>query len=223
MSASLSPLVQVTQLGKQVPTPAGTLTILEHIDLSINAGESLAIMGPSGSGKSTLLALLAGLDTPTSGSVFFQGTRLDTLDEDARARVRREHIGFVFQQFHLLPSFSALENVMLPLELKGIKEAHQVAQLWLERVGLSLRMQHTPKQLSGGEQQRVAIARAFAARPHIIFADEPTGSLDTHTSAKVIDLIFTTQQEQNTTLVLVTHDEQLAKRCTRCIVLGENN
>lgn len=214
-----TPLVKVTKLSKQVVTPAGVLTILDQIDFDINAGESLAIMGPSGSGKSTLLSLLAGLDIPSAGSVFLNGENLSAQDEDTRAIMRREHVGFVFQQFHLLPSFTALENVMLPLELKGIKNAANQAEQWLGRVGLSARLSHTPKQLSGGEQQRVAIARAFAANPSIIFADEPTGSLDTHTSNKISDLIFATQQTEGTTLVLVTHDEQLAKRCNRRILL----
>jgi putative ABC transport system ATP-binding protein len=218
-ASAATPLVQAQQLGKHITTPEGDLLILNHIDLNINAGETLAIMGRSGSGKSTLLGLLAGLDQPTSGQVFLAGKLLNSLDEDARARIRCAHVGFVFQQFHLLPAFTALENVMLPLELKGITNAKEQAQLWLERVGLSNRMTHTPKQLSGGEQQRVAIARAFAVEPSIVFADEPTGNLDAHTSEKIVELIFNVQREQNTTLILVTHDQQLAKQCMRSILL----
>ncbi len=219
MDASDTPLIQATGLGKQVLTPTGVLTILNDINLRINAGVSMAIMGSSGSGKSTLLSLLAGLDIPSHGEVSLHGHRLNTLDEDERAKVRKNHVGFVFQQFHLLPAFTALENVLLPLELKGMPNAREQAQLWLNRVGLSKRMQHTPRQLSGGEQQRVAIARAFAVRPSVIFADEPTGSLDAHTSWKIIELIFETQREENTTLVLVTHDESLAKLCARRMLL----
>lgn len=220
MNASQStPLIQAQQLGKHITTPEGDLLILNHIDLNINAGETVAIMGRSGSGKSTLLGLLAGLDKPTSGQISLAGKRLNDLDEDERARIRSSHVGFVFQQFHLLPAFTALENVMLPLELKGIANAKEQAQLWLERVGLTNRMTHTPKQLSGGEQQRVAIARAFAVQPSIVFADEPTGNLDAHTSEKIVELIFNVQREENTTLILVTHDQQLAKQCMRSIVL----
>ncbi len=176
-------------------------------------------MGRSGSGKSTLLGLLAGLDLPSHGQITLAGHLLNNLNEDERAKVRAEHVGFVFQQFHLLPAFTALENVMLPLELKGIPDAESQARIWLERVGLSDRMTHTPKQLSGGEQQRVAIARAFAVKPSIVFADEPTGSLDTHTSEAIIDLIFKTQQEQQVTLILVTHDPELANHCARRVTL----
>ncbi len=219
MTASTTPLVQAKQLGKHIATPAGDLTILNQIDLNINAGESLAIMGRSGSGKSTLLGLLAGLDNPSSGQITLAGHILNTLNEDERARVRSEHVGFVFQQFHLLPAFTALENVILPLELKGIPDAEKQARTWLEYVGLGQRMTHTPKQLSGGEQQRVAIARAFAVQPSIVFADEPTGSLDSHTSEAIIELIFKTQKEQKVTLILVTHDPQLAGLCERRIIL----
>lgn len=200
-------------------TPEGVLTILKDINLDINPGISTAIMGASGSGKSTLLGLLAGLDIPSHGSVHLHGNALNTLSEDDRAKVRRSHVGFVFQQFHLLPAFTALENVMLPLELKGIPQAREEAQSWLSRVGLSHRINHTPKQLSGGEQQRVAIARAFAVRPSVIFADEPTGSLDARTSASIIELIFDTQRKEKATLVLVTHDESLAKHCDQRITL----
>jgi putative ABC transport system ATP-binding protein len=214
-----TPLVQAQQLGKHILTPAGDLVILNQINLNINAGESLAIMGRSGSGKSTLLGLLAGLDLPSHGQITLAGHLLNNLNEDERAKVRAEHVGFVFQQFHLLPAFTALENVMLPLELKGIPDAESQARIWLERVGLSDRMTHTPKQLSGGEQQRVAIARAFAVKPSIVFADEPTGSLDTHTSEAIIDLIFKTQQEQQVTLILVTHDPELANHCARRVTL----
>jgi putative ABC transport system ATP-binding protein len=218
-ASAATPLVQAQKLGKHITTPEGDLLILNHIDLNINTGETLAIMGRSGSGKSTLLGLLAGLDLPTSGQISLAGQILNHLNEDERARIRCAHVGFVFQQFHLLPAFTALENVMLPLELKGIEHAKEQAQLWLDRVGLHNRMTHTPKQLSGGEQQRVAIARAFAVQPSIIFADEPTGNLDAHTSEKIIELIFTVQREQNTTLILVTHDQQLAKQCMRSITL----
>ncbi|MFA6037828.1 MAG: ABC transporter ATP-binding protein [Legionellales bacterium] len=218
-ASAATPLIQAQQLGKHITTPEGDLLILNHIDLNINAGETVAIMGRSGSGKSTLLGLLAGLDKPTTGKISLAGKILNDLDEDARARIRCAHVGFVFQQFHLLPVFTALENVMLPLELKGIANAKEQAQLWLERVGLTNRMTHTPKQLSGGEQQRVAIARAFAVQPSIVFADEPTGNLDAHTSEKIVELIFNVQREQNTTLILVTHDQQLAKQCMRSILL----
>jgi|TARA_B110000908_G_scaffold59426_1_gene72137 putative ABC transport system ATP-binding protein len=195
---------------------AGTeLEILKGITLEIKSGESVAIIGASGSGKSTLLGLLAGLDEASGGSVTINGTDLGTLDEDGRARFRGEHIGFVFQSFQLLPALTALENVMLPLELQGQSEVMQKAEHYLKRVELDARMGHYPLQLSGGEQQRVALARAFASRPAILFADEPTGNLDSRTGDRIIDLVFELNREEGTTLVLVTHDSALADRCDR--------
>tara|TARA_B110000459_G_scaffold196399_1_gene238386 strand:- start:124 stop:750 length:627 start_codon:yes stop_codon:yes gene_type:complete len=195
---------------------AGTeLEILKGITLEIKSGESVAIIGASGSGKSTLLGLLAGLDEASGGSVTINGTDLGTLDEDGRARFRGEHIGFVFQSFQLLPALTALENVMLPLELQGQSEVMQKAEHYLKRVELDARMRHYPLQLSGGEQQRVALARAFASRPAILFADEPTGNLDSRTGDRIIDLVFELNREEGTTLVLVTHDSALADRCDR--------
>ena len=195
---------------------AGTeLEILKGITLEIKSGESVAIIGASGSGKSTLLGLLAGLDEASGGSVTINGTDLGTLDEDGRARFRGEHIGFVFQSFQLLPALTALENVMLPLELQGQSEVMQKAEHYLKRVELDARMGHYPLQLSGGEQQRVALARAFASRPAILFADEPTGHLDSRTGDRIIDLVFELNREEGTTLVLVTHDSALADRCDR--------
>lgn len=206
-------ILTVRQLYQDVTTEEGSLNILQNISFSLNQGDSLAITGSSGSGKSTLLGLLAGLDTPSQGSVKLAGHLLETLNEDQRAVVRAAHVGFVFQAFQLLDTLSALENVMLPLELAGTNNAAQQALELLQRVGLAHRTKHTPRQLSGGEQQRVAIARAFAARPQILFADEPTGNLDSKTGQHISDLIFALNQEQGTTLVLVTHDEQLAQRC----------
>tara|TARA_B110000503_G_scaffold57836_1_gene92585 strand:- start:10058 stop:10684 length:627 start_codon:yes stop_codon:yes gene_type:complete len=195
---------------------AGTeLEILKGITLEIKSGESVAIIGASGSGKSTLLGLLAGLDEASGGSVTINGTDLGTLDEDGRARFRGEHIGFVFQSFQLLPALTALENVMLPLELQGQSDVTQKAEHYLKRVELDARMGHYPLQLSGGEQQRVALARAFASRPAILFADEPTGNLDSRTGDRIIDLVFELNREEGTTLVLVTHDSALADRCDR--------
>jgi putative ABC transport system ATP-binding protein len=195
---------------------AGTeLEILKGITLEIKSGESVAIIGASGSGKSTLLGLLAGLDEASGGSVTINGTDLGTLDEDGRARFRGVHIGFVFQSFQLLPALTALENVMLPLELQGQSEVMQKAEHYLKRVELDARMGHYPLQLSGGEQQRVALARAFASRPAILFADEPTGNLDSRTGDRIIDLVFELNREEGTTLVLVTHDSALADRCDR--------
>ncbi len=189
------------------------LTILHDIEFSLPAGESLAIVGASGSGKSTLLALLAGIDTPSHGDVLLDGQSLGALSEDGRASLRGRLAGFVFQSFQLLPDFSALENVMVPLELHGAPHAGERARHWLERVGLGERLGHTPRQLSGGEQQRVALARAFAAEPRILFADEPTGSLDTATGRSIADLMFSLNADAGTTLVLVTHDPALAARC----------
>tara|TARA_R110002073_G_scaffold85498_2_gene203594 strand:+ start:1533 stop:2159 length:627 start_codon:yes stop_codon:yes gene_type:complete len=195
---------------------AGTeLAILKGITLEIKSGESVAIIGASGSGKSTLLGLMAGLDEATAGSVNIDGTDLGALDEDERARFRGQHIGFVFQSFQLLPALTALENVMLPLELQGQNSVQEQAQHYLRRVGLEARLGHYPLQLSGGEQQRVALARAFASKPAILFADEPTGNLDTTTGEHIIDLLFELNREEGTTLVLVTHDQVLADRCQR--------
>ncbi|MDR3427188.1 MULTISPECIES: ABC transporter ATP-binding protein [Silvimonas] len=214
----LSPdMLTVTKLGKRVTAGDETIDILHEISFTLTAGASLAIVGASGSGKSTLLSLLAGLDTPSHGEVLLAGQSLTQLDEDGRARMRGQHAGFVFQSFQLLPELSALENVMLPLELLGKKtstdEMRQTAQSWLDRVGLGKRLAHTPRTLSGGEQQRVALARAFVTGPDILFADEPTGSLDSHTGEHVAELLFELNRETNTTLVLVTHDETLAARC----------
>ena len=203
---------------------AGTeLEILKGISLEIKSGESVAIVGASGSGKSTLLGLLAGLDEASGGRVIIGDTDLGALDEDGRALFRGQHVGFVFQSFQLLPALTALENVMLPLELQGQRDARSQAETFLQRVELGPRMSHYPRQLSGGEQQRVAIARAFAASPSILFADEPTGNLDTRTGGHIIDLLFELNREQGTTLVLVTHDQQLADRCQRrlCLEAGE--
>lgn len=202
-----------------VPTAAGQLTILDAVDLEINAGESVAVVGASGSGKTTLLGILAGLDLPSRGTVTLVGQELTSLDEEQRARVRGEHVGFVFQTFQLLASLTALENVMLPAELHGESNAGEQARALLEKVGLGARLSHYPRQLSGGEQQRVAIARAFASRPNVLFADEPTGNLDTATGERIIDLLFELNAEFATTLVLVTHDERLAARCQRVVVL----
>lgn len=212
-------VIRARNLSKRVQTAEGALDILSGIDLEIKAGESVAVVGVSGSGKSTLLGLLAGLDVPSSGEVTLAGERLEVLDEDGRARVRARQVGFVFQSFQLLPGLTALENVMLPLELAGHPAAAAEARALLERVGLGERLAHYPRQLSGGEQQRVAIARAFVTRPAILFADEPTGNLDTATGARVIDLLFELNYEHGTTLVLVTHDESLTTRCTRRLYL----
>lgn len=212
-------IIVTEKLGKAVPTSEGTLHILSAVDLIIKPGESIAIVGESGSGKSTLLSLLAGLDTPSTGTVLVNGRDITKLNEDGRAAMRNELVGFVFQSFQLLPGLTALENVMLPLELSGDNHAETAARALLDRVGLSHRLLHTPQQLSGGEQQRVALARAFVTRPAILFADEPTGNLDSKTGAHIIDLLFELNQEQNTTLVLVTHDAALAARCQRSIRL----
>ncbi|MDX9874176.1 MAG: ATP-binding cassette domain-containing protein [Spongiibacteraceae bacterium] len=212
-------MIQATALQKRVATSEGPLTILQGIDVSIKAGESVAIIGASGSGKSTLLALLAGLDLPSSGRVWLEGHELTALDEDGRAALRGELVGFVFQSFQLLPSLTALENVMLTLELRGESSPREAAAAQLQRVGLGQRQHHYPRQLSGGEQQRVAIARAFAGRPRILFADEPTGNLDSHTGANVIDLLFELNREAGSTLVLVTHEQRLAERCGRHLTI----
>ena len=206
-------------LGKQVSSPEGTLAILSDVTLSIRRGESVAIIGASGAGKSTLLALLAGLDEPTSGHAALAGNDLTQLDEDGRAAVRAGHVGFVFQSFHLVPSLTALENVMLPLELARRRDAREAAREALVGVGLAERVGHYPRQLSGGEQQRVAIARAFVGKPDVLFADEPTGNLDAATGEKIMDLLFGLNRATQTTLVLVTHDRLLAERCDRVIRL----
>jgi putative ABC transport system ATP-binding protein len=206
-------------LGKQVSSPEGTLAILSDVSLSIRRGESVAIIGASGAGKSTLLALLAGLDEPTSGRALLAGNDLTSLDEDGRAAVRANHVGFVFQSFHLVPSLTAIENVMLPLELARRSDAREAAREVLGRVGLAERVGHYPRQLSGGEQQRVAIARAFVRQPDVLFADEPTGNLDAATGEKIMDLLFGLNRATHATLVLVTHDRQLAARCDRIIRL----
>jgi putative ABC transport system ATP-binding protein len=208
-------IVQARALSQRVPTADGMLTILSDVTLDVKTGETLAVTGASGSGKSTLLGLLAGLDLASAGEVYLFGERLDALDEDARARLRAGRVGFVFQSFQLLPALTALENVLLPLELAGRADAQTRAAYWLERVGLAARARHTPRQLSGGEQQRVAIARAFAADPEIVFADEPTGNLDADTGARIADLLFELNASARTTLVLVTHDAALAARCQR--------
>lgn len=207
--------MQASRLSRQVPVGDGLLTILHQLDLAIASGESVAIIGASGSGKSTLLGLLAGLDRPTGGEVKINGENLFALDEDGRAALRGRLIGFVFQSFQLLPALTALENVMLPLELAGSASARELALTVLQRVGLGERLQHYPKHLSGGEQQRVAIARAFVTHPRLLFADEPTGNLDSATGARIIDLLFELNREQGATLVLVTHDAELAARCDR--------
>jgi putative ABC transport system ATP-binding protein len=212
-------MIRVNNLLKSVDTSEGVLTILNDVSLAVNKAETVAIVGASGSGKSTLLGLMAGLDGATSGDVELDGHSLAAMDEEERAILRGQLVGFVFQSFQLLPSLTALENVMLPIELKGDPEANAKAKQLLERVGLAERWHHYPNQLSGGEQQRVAIARAFATRAQILFADEPTGNLDTATGDKVIDLLFDLNKEFATTLVLVTHDEPLAKKCGRIIKL----
>jgi putative ABC transport system ATP-binding protein len=215
-----APMVEAIGLGKEVPSGDGRLTILHEISFTVMAGEAVAIVGASGSGKSTLLGLLAGLDVPTQGRVRLAGRDLFALGEDDRAGLRGAMLGFVFQSFQLLPALTALENVMLPLELAGRAGARADAQQMLTRVGLSQRLGHYPKHLSGGEQQRVAIARAFAMRPGLLLADEPTGNLDAATGAGIIDLMFAMNAEQGTTLVLVTHDEAIARRCGRVLRLA---
>ena len=208
-------MIKVSQLLKTVSTADGDLTILRGVDLEIVAGTSAAIVGASGSGKSTLLGLLAGMDVASAGEVWLDGVNLSALDEDARARLRAEKVGFVFQNFQLLPALTAKENVMLPLELAGIDQAGGIAERFLSEVGLQDRLGHYPTTLSGGEQQRVAIARAFAREPAVLFADEPTGNLDTRTGERIVDLLFELNARASTTLVLVTHDERLAERCDR--------
>jgi putative ABC transport system ATP-binding protein len=212
-------VLEAIQVSKQVSSPEGSLTILSGVSFRIVAGESVAVVGPSGAGKSTLLALLAGLDLPTSGHVVLNGANLSELDEDGRAGVRAESVGFVFQSFHLVPSLNALENVMLPLELAGKRDARTTARGIIEQVGLKDRWSHYPSQLSGGEKQRVAIARAFATEPAVLFADEPTGNLDSQTGANIMELMFDLNRSSRTTLILVTHDHSLAERCDRILTL----
>lgn len=220
MNSNNNNIVQAEAVGKQVSSPEGILTILDNINLSIKQAESLAIIGVSGSGKSTLLGLLAGLDIPTSGNVILNNVNLNTLDEDGRAKIRNQSVGFVFQSFHLLPGLTALENTALPLELAGVDDAEIIAKQKLHDVGLSERVQHYPNQLSGGEQQRVAIARAFAGNPQILFADEPTGNLDQKTAQRIIDLLFKMNKENGTTLVMVTHDNTIADHCDRKVIMA---
>src|SRR5690242_11139318 len=210
-------VLKAENLSKQVSSPEGALTIVHGVSLDIVDGESVAVVGASGAGKSTLLALLAGLDLPTTGRVLLEGTDLTRLDEDGRARLRAQRVGFVFQSFHLIPALTALENVMLPLELAGRPDARRSAQETLSRVGLKDRVAHYPRQLSGGEQQRVALARAFVTQPAVLFADEPTGNLDTVTGGRVGELLFELNAHSHTTLILVTHDRELASRCGRLI------
>ena len=212
-------VLSASNLGKQVSSPEGALTILEGINLEIAAGEAVALVGPSGAGKTTLLALLAGLDHPSGGGVRLCGEDLEQLDEDGRAQVRGRNVGFVFQSFHLVPSLTALENVMLPLELAEEKDAAARARAALDSIGLGSRTGHYPRQLSGGEKQRVAIARAFVTRPSILFADEPTGNLDTVSGDRISTLLFDMNKQSGTTLVLVTHDKTLAARCDRIVEL----
>jgi putative ABC transport system ATP-binding protein len=216
----MASIVQAIQLSKQVKSGEQPLHILQDVSFEVESGASLAILGASGSGKSTLLGLLAGLDEPSRGRVMLNGIDLFNLDEDGRAHLRGELAGFVFQSFQLLPSLNALENVMLPLELRGVKEARQRAEDSLHQVGLSERGHHLPKHLSGGEQQRVALARAFVTQPKILFADEPTGNLDAATGAQIIELMLALNRERGTTLILVTHDETLARRCSKQLRLS---
>lgn len=221
-ATSLKTVLEVSHLAKTVDTVDGPLTILHDINFSVSESESLAIVGASGSGKSTLLGLLAGLDTPSSGKVLLMGQDISGANEDKRAEIRAHHVGFVFQSFQLIDHLTAQENVQLPLELTGMPRAEAAAKskVWLEKVGLGQRLKHRPKTLSGGEQQRVALARAFVTEPDMLFADEPTGSLDEQTGAKIIDLLFQLNQELGSTLILVTHDMALATRCQRQMVLN---
>ncbi|NVK12224.1 MAG: ABC transporter ATP-binding protein [Gammaproteobacteria bacterium] len=212
-------MLSLHDVNKVVQSGEDQLQLLDSINLDVDKGESLAIVGRSGSGKSTLLGLMAGLDRATSGSIELAGQKLETLDEEGLAKLRASHVGFVFQSFQLLASMTALENVMLPLELAGLPDAEKRAHEWLEKVGLGERTHHYPTQLSGGEQQRVAVARAFASGPDVLFADEPTGSLDTQTGEQVADLLFELNREVGTTLVLVTHDPRLAARCSKEIII----
>ena len=216
---SKNAVLTANQVSKQVSSPEGTLTILSDVSFTIDKGDSVAVVGASGAGKSTLLALLAGLDLPSSGEIWLDGTNLTDLDEDGRAAVRAASVGFVFQSFHLVPSLNALENVMLPLELGGKREPRKTANEIMEKVGLGERWSHYPSQLSGGEKQRVAIARAFATEPAVLFADEPTGNLDSRTGENIVELMFELNRNSSTTLILVTHDNTLAERCDRILGL----
>lgn len=213
-------VLEAQELTRKVSSPEGELTIVDGVSLAIAEGESVALVGASGAGKSTLLAMLAGLDLPTSGRIWLDGRELSAMDEDARARLRADRVGFVFQAFHLVPSLTALENVMLPMELTGRVDARQAAHEIMQRVGLGAREGHYPRQLSGGEQQRVALARASVTRPAVLFADEPTGNLDTATGESICQLLFDLNREFNTTLVLVTHDTKLAARCGRILTMA---
>jgi len=213
-------VLEAQELTRKVSSPEGELTIVDGVSLAIAEGESVALVGASGAGKSTLLAMLAGLDLPTSGRIWLDGREMSAMDEDARARLRADRVGFVFQAFHLVPSLTALENVMLPMELTGRSDARQAAREILQRVGLGPREGHYPRQLSGGEQQRVALARASVTRPAVLFADEPTGNLDTATGASICQLLFDLNREFHTTLVLVTHDTALAARCGRTLTMA---
>lgn len=212
-------VLTASHVTKQVSSPEGSLTILSDVSFAIDKGDSVAVVGASGAGKSTLLALLAGLDLPTSGEIWLDGNNLTTLDEDGRAAVRAASVGFVFQSFHLVPSLNALENVMLPLELGGKPEPRKAASDIMKKVGLAERASHYPSQLSGGEKQRVAIARAFATEPAVLFADEPTGNLDSRTGDNIVELMFELNRNSSTTLILVTHDNSLAARCDRILGL----
>ncbi|AZZ91169.1 ATP-binding cassette domain-containing protein [Hahella sp. KA22] len=214
-------VLEVKSLTKSVSNGSGRLDILKGVDIQIKVGESLAIIGRSGSGKTTLLSIMAGLDLPSAGQVRMLGKDLAQLDEDGRAAIRAQHVGFVFQSFQLIPTMTALENVMLPLDLAGAADSRERARQWLDRVGLLEREGHYPRQLSGGEQQRVAVARAFATEPDILFADEPTGNLDLETGQHIMDLLFDLNKQHSTTLILVTHDRELAGRCGRSLALDQ--
>ncbi len=216
-SKSSAPVLKAQNATKKVSSPEGILTILDDVSFNVLAGETVAVIGPSGAGKTTLLSVLAGLDEPTAGQVWLNGSELTALDEDGRAETRARNVGFVFQSFHLIPSLTALENVMLPLELLGDRQAASSARAVLEQVGLKERVAHYPRQLSAGEKQRVAIARAFVTRPVILFADEPTGNLDSGTGRKIADLLFELNAQSGTTLVVVTHDDEIAERCDRIL------
>lgn len=220
MGDSEASILKTSGLSRRVASPRGDLTIVDDVHLAVSAGEAVAIVGPSGSGKSTLLGLLAGLDDATAGDVWLDGENITTMDEDARAQLRAGRVGFVFQSFHLLPGLTALENVILPLELAGQRSADQQASAMLEMVGLAERIHHYPNQLSGGEQQRVALARAFVVKPKILFADEPTGNLDQANGEQIADSLFSLRSDNNTTLILVTHDAQLASRCDRVLSMA---
>lgn len=219
----MSIMLQVKNVCKSLTLADHTLDILVNVNLDVKAGESLAIVGKSGSGKSTLLSLLAGLDQATSGQILINNQDLSAMTEDGRAAIRKQHVGFVFQNFQLLPHLTALDNVMLPLELLGIKNPEKIAAQWLGKVGLADRVNHQPNQLSGGEQQRVAIARAFCSEPDLLFADEPTGNLDEHTGETIEALLFSLNKELGTTLILVTHDDELAKKCQRQVHLEDGS